>query len=688
MEFAAGLTTIRTQLCIVVTGASGESERATAWTPGAQEFLRRMHRHGLQITIVGPRPPFKLGSKKTVRYLERYEVVTVKHLEAASNQRLEFRLLNPKSKAWTRLRAEACVSLGPYGVWPEFFENWTSPGTISLGALWRWLTEFKRLPGHSFAFLGSSNQVVRAASLVLDRGAAACHVIEPGSKLKCWRAHRDRFLSKGGRILVGHSVLRAEVEAGGLRELRLSGSRAQELGKLVIAADTVVLSPVNDTALNDPGQWKKGLFYVHRRNPIAEYVSDEEKWLDRVDWNEAYWRVARLIGIVDRPQAAGGLKIAREERRRILAYRKDRDRFELGYSGKILDRATLERIQISKSVPRVFDRPRPVASLECLEDVACRACADACPENAIDIAAITDQPRLIEDRCTGCGACVAACPASAAVMVRDLSIQQKAKYFLPDDGDELWKAGQSVQLLNRRGEVLGSAKVSASSTFEGGVHRVLEVEATNIHVWEARGFRKPPVSEADDLRQEGAPPPAIKHVWVKINGARRLCPGEVPITVALWQLGHRRFADALFCADGSCRLCEVVVDGTRRLACSTLVRDGQEISYEAALSKPVPVCPCSNVSMEEYRTMLGEGGSVSVVRELLGLGRGTCHGRWCLGSAAIVGKQEAPGPEEAHACRPTFAGYEASPWRDIWASDAVEIAADADTGESGADDAT
>jgi ferredoxin-type protein NapF len=53
-------------------------------------------------------------------------------------------------------------------------------------------------------------------------------------------------------------------------------------------------------------------------------------------------------------------------------------------------------------------------------DVVCRSCGDTCGE-----AAIRFSPRLggaalplvIPERCTGCGECVAACPASAITLV-------------------------------------------------------------------------------------------------------------------------------------------------------------------------------------------------------------------------------------------------------------------------------
>jgi len=61
--------------------------------------------------------------------------------------------------------------------------------------------------------------------------------------------------------------------------------------------------------------------------------------------------------------------------------------------------------------------------LECLtgQGVVCRFCAEVCAEEAIrfhPVPGAAARPRLDSSRCTGCGDCLEACPASAITIGR------------------------------------------------------------------------------------------------------------------------------------------------------------------------------------------------------------------------------------------------------------------------------
>jgi Fe-S-cluster-containing hydrogenase component 2 len=102
----------------------------------------------------------------------------------------------------------------------------------------------------------------------------------------------------------------------------------------------------------------------------------------------------------------------------------------------------------------------PVAIIECVQEIPCDPCVDSCRQGAITIGEdITQLPQLMEDKCTGCGICIAGCPGQA-IFVVDLNYsKQKALLMIPYEFYPLPKADSKVKALDREGKVVGEAKV-------------------------------------------------------------------------------------------------------------------------------------------------------------------------------------------------------------------------------------
>lgn len=97
----------------------------------------------------------------------------------------------------------------------------------------------------------------------------------------------------------------------------------------------------------------------------------------------------------------------------------DFSRGECTFCGKCREACTPAALRAETGQPPW--RLRATVAAQCLahRDVVCRSCGDACGEAAIRFsprlggAAL---PQILEERCTGCGACVPACPAGAVTM--------------------------------------------------------------------------------------------------------------------------------------------------------------------------------------------------------------------------------------------------------------------------------
>jgi ferredoxin len=97
----------------------------------------------------------------------------------------------------------------------------------------------------------------------------------------------------------------------------------------------------------------------------------------------------------------------------------------------------------------------PVAVIECIEAIPCNPCETACPVHAITVGSeITNLPVIDIETCTGCGLCVAACPGLAIYLkqknyTKDLSFIAFPFEYLP-----LPEAGQTINMVNRYGQVV------------------------------------------------------------------------------------------------------------------------------------------------------------------------------------------------------------------------------------------
>ena len=102
----------------------------------------------------------------------------------------------------------------------------------------------------------------------------------------------------------------------------------------------------------------------------------------------------------------------------------------------------------------------PVAILECVQEIPCNPCEDACLFGAIHVGSpITNCPTLSEDQCTGCGVCVAQCPGLAIFIVDKTYGPVEATVSFPYEYLPLPKPGDTVQAVNRACEFVCEATV-------------------------------------------------------------------------------------------------------------------------------------------------------------------------------------------------------------------------------------
>lgn len=560
-----------------------------------------------------------------------------------------------------RIHAKSIVRFSQTVDFPNPFQGWRQGGLIPLVTAKKLLQGELLSWGSSVVVLGTGNAALSFASELIEKAQVReVFCLESrknwGKKdYAGWEVKRRFFEMLGGRVIFGEPVSLSEKNQH-LWTLKIR----DELGIRVIDATRVISAGpfVPPTIVREypPGSL---LFEMEAVAP-ENRADDVEGWIQEEE--SAAQVAAKILRVL-----SGRFEIredTREEWRRRFSIAKRRladlpahqtESFEPQYEGKWFSASERKALTQFEGVPRAQHRLQMTASIECFENIACDLCEKACPENAIKI---QRKPKdgvksfLKESLCTGCGVCVAVCPSRSIAMIQEDDTSSSAKMVLPLGGPRKATKGDSFQLLNRRGESLGTVRIQEDSKTLYSI-QLVGLDVPSHLIWDARAIRFQNTQENSDPEWSEvlANEKQKEKVPLQLNGHPRFVREGISVSEALFEMGTGRMSDALLCPDGSCGLCNVSVDGNKDLACQTRTRRGMVLKTEGEQQKSDrgDLCPCLGIQADAiiHKMKTGALKTPEAILAHFPVGQGKCHGQLCMAVFRRLMIQNAQTPDVA-----------------------------------------
>ena len=439
-----------------------------------------------------------------------------------------------------RIRARAIIRIASDSHLPDPFAGWYSQGLIPIQTAEKLLTEKLPLFEPLTVILGTGNRALRLGSMLLETEASTeVYCIESFVQWKSkrfagWEVDRRRFEMLGGKLLEAKPIQLSR-QAPLSWQLRLQdaqGIRILETGRVISAGPFRELRSIREYP---PGS----LLFEMDQIAGATYTDNIEGWNFEIEGST--WLASKIVKALvsdlgkNKENIDRLFRRARKDLKNHLTHQETP--FTPSYQGKWILPADSRKLRSFSGIPQKLHKNQLIASIECFEEIHCQACQKVCPTSAIQLGKVPrgKGPVLNEEACIACGLCVSACPSSAISMIHEKENQSASQITLLWGGKKKWAEGELTQLVNRRGENLGSARICAITPSTSPHQQLIQVTIPSHLVWEGASSQTASTRERIDpdfLQAMQRPALHEEKIEISFNGERRFVRDKALVSTA------------------------------------------------------------------------------------------------------------------------------------------------------------
>ncbi len=370
------------------------------------------------------------------------------------------------------------------------FKGWTKPGVIGAGAAQTMMNLHNIKPGNRVLMLGSGNVGLVVSYQLLQAGCEVVALVDAAPRIGGYGVHAAKVARCGVPFYLSHTIIAAEGdekvtgvtigEVGADWKIKPGTEKHFDVDTICLAVGlspmSQLLKSVGCEMIEDPQ--KGGV--VPKCNAYGEtsipgiYVAGDVSGIEEASSAMIEGRIAGIAAA----EYLGYLN-PEDRDREVALNEKALDTLRQGMfapknRGKLLDK-TEEGIDISMNLltkgylaeeeieryPGVIHTQGVHPVIECTQNIPCNPCQDSCPKGCIMIGKnITSLPVINKNnKCIGCGMCVASCSGQAIFLVNEHAGDGYATVTIPYEFLPLPKVGEKGKGLSRSGEEICEAEI-------------------------------------------------------------------------------------------------------------------------------------------------------------------------------------------------------------------------------------